>query len=82
MHSGDVNCFGFLFWMCLLCQIGAFHADALKHLKAATGCHEMSFKWGKPPRENLSTAKMKGVNSDEVVCSDITMPWAQVNVGC
>ena len=48
VHSGDVNGFGWLFWMCLFCQIGAFHADALKHLKAATGCHKMSFKWGKP----------------------------------
>ena len=47
-HSGDINCFGFLFWMCLFWQVGAFHAGALKHLKEATGCDEMPFEWGKP----------------------------------
>ena len=67
--------------MCLFWRVGVFNAGAFRRLKEITGCHEISFERRNRSRENVSTVKMKGVNLYQAVCSGITMPWAQVNVG-
>ena len=67
--------------MCLFWRVGVFDAGALSRLKETTGCHQISFEWRNRTKENVGTVRMKGVNLDQSVCSGITMPWAQVNVG-